>query len=141
LRSAGCSQAKALALKDLAEKTLSGTVPSLEEMHTLGDEELIERLTSIRGVGRWTVEMLLIFRLGRIDILPSTDYGVRKGFALVYNSIELPAPKTLTLYGEKWRPYRTIPSWYMWRALELPAEFWTKPIKRKTAKKNVSENL
>ena len=101
LRGAGCSQAKALALKDLAEKTVSGVVPNLIEMHTMSDEELIERLVSIRGVGKWTVEMLLIFRLGRMDVLPATDYGIRKGFALTYGLEELPPPKSILAHGEK----------------------------------------
>jgi 3-methyladenine DNA glycosylase/8-oxoguanine DNA glycosylase len=126
LRAAGCSQAKALAIKDLAEKTVSGVVPNILEMHTLSDEELVERLTAIRGIGTWTVEMLLIFRLGRLNVMPSADYGIRKGFALTYDLPELPTPKALTAYGERWQPYRTIASWYLWRALELPPTFWSK---------------
>jgi 3-methyladenine DNA glycosylase/8-oxoguanine DNA glycosylase len=126
LRAAGCSQAKALAIKDLAEKTVSGVVPNIVEMHTLSDEELVERLTAIRGIGTWTVEMLLIFRLGRLNVMPSADYGIRKGFALTYDLPELPTPKALTAYGERWQPYRTIASWYLWRALELPPTFWSK---------------
>jgi len=84
------------------------------------EAQIIERLTTIRGVGPWTVEMLLIFTLGRADVLPTTDYGVRKGFALTYGWKELPAPKELLEFGERWRPYRTTAAWYFWRALDLP---------------------
>lgn len=116
LRSAGLSRAKTAAIKDLSLKAMEGHVPSLEEMHKLSDEELVERLSAIRGIGRWTVEMLLIFRLGRLNILPATDYGVRKGFAYTYKTGDLPTPKALLEFGEKWQPYRTVASWYLWRA-------------------------
>ena len=119
LRGAGLSGAKLAALKDLAAKTLDGTVPTLARLRRMGDEEIIERLTRVRGVGRWTVEMLLMFRLGRPDVLPTGDYAVRKGFALVYGLKEMPKPKELEAYGERWRPYRSVASWYMWRANEL----------------------
>jgi len=119
LRSAGCSRAKALALLDLAIKTKEGLVPDLEAMHAMSDDELIERLCAVRGVGRWTVEMLLVFRLGRLDVLPSTDYGIRKGFALTYKLDQLPAPREIIAYGQRWKPFRTVASWYLWRALEL----------------------
>lgn len=118
LRAAGLSGAKTAALKDLAAKALDGTVPSLAQLRRLSDDEIVERLSSIRGIGRWTVEMMLIFRLGRPDVLPATDYGVRKGFAKVYGG-ELPAPKALLEHGERWRPHRTVASWYLWRVLEL----------------------
>lgn len=122
LRSCGLSRAKVAALQDLSSKALSGVVPSLEELHSMNDDEIVERLTAVRGVGRWTVEMLLIFRLGRSDILPINDYGIRKAFALVYHKgkkkDELPAPRELALFGERWSPYKTISSWYLWRALE-----------------------
>ena len=85
------------------------------------EAEIIERLTTVRGVGPWTVEMLLIFTLGRLDVLPVSDYGVRKGFALTYGWKELPSPKELLAYGERWRPHRTTAALYFWRALELPA--------------------
>lgn len=120
LRSAGLSGAKVAAVKDIATKTLEGVVPERAVIVKLSDDEIIERLTTIRGVGRWTVEMLLMFRLGRPDVLPVNDYGVRKGFAKTYGWEELPAPKELLAVGEKWRPYRTVASWYFWRALELP---------------------
>ncbi len=117
LRTAGLSGAKAAALKDLAEKALSGVVPPSRVIRRMDDEALIERLTQVRGVGRWTVEMLLIFRLGRPDVLPVSDYGVRKGFALLFRR-PLPTPKELESRGERWRPYRTVASWYLWRAVD-----------------------
>lgn len=122
LRSAGLSAAKLVAIKDLAAKTLDGTVPTLAKMRRMNDEEIIEHLTRVRGIGRWTVEMLLIFRLGRADVLPVGDFAVRKGFSLVYGLKELPKPKELVHYGERWRPFRSVASWYMWRAYELPPE-------------------
>ena len=120
LRAAGLSRAKAAALKDLSAKALDGTVPTLRALRSLSDDEIVERLTAVRGIGRWTVEMMLMFRLGRPDVLPAGDYGVRKGFARVYGG-ELPAPRDLLAYGERWRPYRTVASWYLWRVLELDA--------------------
>ena len=122
LRAAGLSRAKTLALRDLAARTLDGTVPDLAGLRALDDEAIIGRLTSIRGVGRWTVEMMLIFRLGRPDVLPVMDYGVRKGFQQVFRTGELPSPGELAARGGRWRPYRTVASWYLWRALELSPE-------------------
>jgi DNA-3-methyladenine glycosylase II len=119
LRGAGLSRNKVEAIRDLATKSLDGTVPTLARLKRMRDEEIIERLTQVRGIGRWTAEMLLMFRLGRPDVLPVGDYGVRKGFQLVYGMDEMPAPKELARYGERWRPYRTVASWYMWRALDL----------------------
>jgi DNA-3-methyladenine glycosylase II len=119
MRTAGLSRAKVAAIKDLAAKTVEGVVPGLREIAKLGNEEIIERLTSVRGVGPWTVEMLLMFTLGRLDVLPSTDYGVRKGFAVTFGWKDLPTPKELLEYGERWRPHRTTAAWYLWRALEL----------------------
>ena len=121
LRSAGMSRAKVLASKDLARKTLDGVVPPLAQLQQLGDEEIVKRLSRVRGIGRWTVEMLLMFHLGRADVLPVTDLGVRKGFMLAYRHKELPEPGALQTYGERWRPYRSVASWYMWRALEVLA--------------------
>lgn len=120
LRGVGLSGAKAAALRDLAAKTIAGVVPSREVLARMNDDEIIEALTTIRGVGRWTVEMLLIFGLGRPDVLPATDYGVRKGFALTYGSKDLPSTRELLARGERWRPFRSVASWYLWRALELP---------------------
>src|SRR5207237_735848 len=118
-RGAGLSRSKTAALKDLAAKARDGTVPaSARGLEKLSDDEIVERLTAVRGIGRWTVEMLLIFRLARPDVLPATDYGVRKGFARVRGASELPAPKELLAYGERWRPYRSVASWYLWRVLD-----------------------
>lgn len=118
LRGAGLSRAKAAAVLDIARKTLDGVVPNRRIMSRLKDEEIIERLTVIRGVGSWTVEMLLIFTLGRTDVLPVNDFGVRKGFARTYSLEELPKPAELLEHGEKWRPYRSIAAWYLWRAAD-----------------------
>jgi DNA-3-methyladenine glycosylase II len=120
LRSAGLSRAKVAAIKDIAAKTISGVVPRSRGISSLSNEEILERLTSVRGVGPWTVEMLLMFTLGRADVLPATDYGVRKGFALTYGWKELPTPRELLEHGERWRPYRSTAAWYLWRALEQP---------------------
>ncbi len=120
LRAVGLSRGKTAALRDLAAKALDGTVPGWAKLSRMDDEEIIERLTAVRGVGRWTVEMLLIFRLGRPDVLPVHDYGVRKGFRLTFGG-DLPAPADVAERGERWRPFRSIASWYLWRALELPA--------------------
>lgn len=119
LRKAGLSRAKAFAAKDLAKKTIDGIVPTLAEAETMSNEELIARLISVRGIGAWTVEMFLIFRLGRPDVLPIHDYGVQKGYALTYGKRRIPKPKELLKFGERWRPYRTVASWYMWRAVQL----------------------
>jgi DNA-3-methyladenine glycosylase II len=118
LRKAGLSGAKVLAMKDLAQKTIDGVVPTYEQALTMSDEELVERLVSVRGIGAWTVEMFLIFRLGRPDVLPIHDLGVKKGWAVAYGKKRMPKPKELLAFGERWRPYRTVASWYMWRAFE-----------------------
>jgi methylated-DNA-[protein]-cysteine S-methyltransferase len=119
LRGAGLSRSKVLALRDLASKTLDGTVPGIRALHALDDDAIVERLVQVRGIGRWTVEMLLIFRLGRPDVLPVHDYGVRHGFKLAYGKRDMPSPKELAKHGEKWRPFRTVASWYLWRAVDL----------------------
>jgi len=119
LRRAGLSRAKIAAIKDISAKTLAGIVPSSRAIREMSNDEILERLTSLRGVGPWTVEMLLIFTLGRPDVLPVTDYGVRKGFARTYGWKELPHPKELLKFGERWKPYRTTVAWYFWRALDL----------------------
>ncbi len=121
LRGAGLSRAKVAAIKDIAAKTTDGVVPARREMRSMSDGEILERLTTLRGVGPWTVEMLLIFTLGRMDVLPVTDYGVRKGFAVTYrrDPLQLPKPAELLERGERWRPYRSIASWYLWRSLDL----------------------
>jgi len=119
LRAAGLSRSKIAAMKDLAAKTLDGTVPTLARLRGMSDEEIVERLTAVRGIGPWTVEMLLMFRLGRPDILPVTDYGVRKGYSIAYRKRELPSPDDLRERGERWRPYRSVAAWYLWRAVEV----------------------
>jgi DNA-3-methyladenine glycosylase II len=118
LRTAGLSRAKVASIKDISAKTLAGIVPDATAIGKMSDAEIVERLTVIRGVGPWTVEMLLIFKLGRPDILPVSDYGVRKGFALTYRMKDLPSPAALREHGEKWKPYRSIAAWYLWRSLE-----------------------
>lgn len=118
IRAAGFSRAKVAALRDLAAKTLDGTVPSSRLITKLSDAEIIERLTEVRGVGQWTVEMLLIFQLGRPDVLPADDFGVRNGFRHAYKLPEMPKPKKLLAHGERWRPHRTIAAWYLWRAAD-----------------------
>lgn len=119
LRKAGLSRNKALAIKDLARSTLKGIVPTTAEAQRLSDEEIIDRCVSVRGIGRWTVEMFLIFNLGRMDVLPVDDYGVRAGFASAYGKKKLPTPKRLREYGVRWAPYRSAAAWYLWRALEI----------------------
>jgi DNA-3-methyladenine glycosylase II len=130
LREAGVSGNKIKALKDLAARTLDGTVPSHKAILKMSDEEIVERLTQVRGIGAWTVEMLLIFRLGRPDVLPVTDYGVRKGFALTFQRLpkskaitatDLPKPEVMLKRAKRWAPYRSIAAWYMWRACDLAA--------------------
>ena len=131
LRACGVSAAKSRALRDLAAKTIDGTVPTLTQIRRLPDAEILERLTAVRGIGPWTVEMLLMFRLGRPDVLPVSDYGVRKGFALTFNRLPklkpfdasmLAKPAEIMKRGEKWRPWRSVASWYLWRACDLAGD-------------------
>lgn len=119
IRAAGFSRAKIAALQDLAAKALDGTVPTTAAIQRLDDEAIVERLTAVRGVGRWTVEMLLIFQLGRPDVLPVDDFGVRNGFRLAYGRSSMPTPKEVMQHGERWRPYRTAAAWYLWRAVDV----------------------
>jgi len=128
LRAAGVSGNKSRALKDLAARTLDGTVPTHAAIMKMSDAEIVERLTVVRGIGPWTVEMLLIFRLGRPDVFPVSDYGVRKGFALTFLRLpktrplaadELPKPEVLLKRGKRWAPFRSVASWYLWRACDL----------------------
>jgi DNA-3-methyladenine glycosylase II len=118
IRAAGFSRAKVVALRDLAAKALDGTVPRTAVISKLDDAEIISRLTQVRGVGQWTVEMLLIFQLGRSDVLPVDDFGVRNGFRRAYKLEEMPTPKELLAFGERWRPHRTTAAWYLWRAAD-----------------------
>ena len=136
LRKAGLSGAKVGAMRDLAQKTLDGVVPSHDEAVKMSDEELVERLVSVRGIGAWTVEMFLIFRLGRPDVLPIHDLGVKKGWSVAYGKKHMPKPKELLKFGERWRPYRTVGSWYMWRAFEragykVTNKIRPRPVRRK----------
>ncbi len=130
LRGAGLSANKALAIRDLAAKTVDGTVPTLARMRRMADEDIIEHLTQVRGIGRWTVEMFLMFRLGRPDVLPVSDYGVRKGFALTFQGLKpdtkvtpdlLPKPEVMERRAKRWQPWRSVASWYLWRACDLAA--------------------
>lgn len=118
LRGAGLSASKTRCLKELARATLNGSLPAEAELPDLDDATLIERYSSIRGIGRWTVEMLLLFHLGRPDVMPSDDLGVRKGYAATYR-VAIPSPGQLERLTQAWRPYRSVGSWYLWRALEL----------------------
>jgi DNA-3-methyladenine glycosylase II len=128
LRAAGVSGNKIKALRDLAARTIDGTVPSHAAILKMSDADIVERLTEVRGIGSWTVEMLLIFRLGRPDVLPVTDYGVRKGYALTFMRVpksralasnDLPKPDTVFRRGQRWAPFRSVASWYLWRACDL----------------------
>jgi DNA-3-methyladenine glycosylase II len=130
LRAAGLSHNKALAVRDLAAKTIDGTVPTLAKIRKMTDEAIIEHLTQVRGIGEWTVQMFLIFRLGRPDILPTNDYGVRKGFALTFGKLkptdkvgpaDLPKPAEMERRAKKWHPWCSVASWYLWRACDLAA--------------------
>jgi DNA-3-methyladenine glycosylase II len=119
LRAVGFSFAKIRALRDLAEKTVSGIVPASASLHELSDEAIVERLTQVRGIGPWTVHMMLMFQLGRPDVLPVDDFGVCNGFRLAYGLKGMPTARALREFGERWRPFRTMASWYLWRAVEL----------------------
>ncbi|HTB97575.1 MAG TPA: hypothetical protein VK716_11240 [Terracidiphilus sp.] len=128
LRAAGVSGNKIKAMRDLAAKTLEGIVPSNAAIKKMPDADIVERLTEVRGIGPWTVEMLLIFRLGRPDVLPVTDYGVRKGYALTFmrlpksrpiEAADLPKPDVLFRRGRRWAPFRSVAAWYLWRACDL----------------------
>ena len=121
LRGAGISGPKLRALRDLAERSLTGEVPTLEEARDMEDEAIVARLTEVRGIGRWTAEMFLIFTLGRPDVLPAADYGLRRGFQVAFATPALPSPAEVAERGARWAPYRSVASWYLWRALETPA--------------------
>ncbi len=122
LRGVGLSQAKVRSALDLAQKCRDKTIPGRRALAQMDDESIIVQLTKVRGIGRWTVEMLLIFHMGRADILPVGDLGIRKGFMLHRGDKELPEPKDLERHGQCWRPYRSIASWYLWRANDVD---WT----------------
>ena len=118
IRACGFSFAKIKSIRDITEKTLSGVVPDSRQIAKLSDGEIIARLTEVRGVGRWTVEMLLIFQLGRPDVLPVDDFGVRNGFRVAYKKREMPKPKDLLAFGDRWKPHRTTAAWYLWCAAD-----------------------
>ena len=122
LRAAGFSWAKIAAIRDIAARTLDGTVPTARAIRAMPDAEIIERLVQVRGVGRWTVEMLLIFQLGRPDVLPADDFGVRSGFRIAFGLDEMPKPKELLAHGERWRPHGTTAAWFLWRAADAAKE-------------------
>jgi 3-methyladenine DNA glycosylase/8-oxoguanine DNA glycosylase len=134
LRSAGLSRNKVLAVKDLAAKTLDGTVPQGSGIDKMSDEEIVERVSQVRGIGRWTVEMLLIFRLGRTDVLPVDDFGVRKGFQRTYRLPDMPTKQQMLKKSERWKPWRSIASWYLWRAAEEQPALKAKSVADKRAK-------
>lgn len=121
LRAIGLSRSKAAAARDLAEKTMARVVPGARALRAMSDDEIVARLVQVRGIGRWTVEMLLMSYLARPDVLPATDLGVRRGFARIQGLEALPAPADLLAHGERWRPWRTVASWYLWRAADLTA--------------------
>lgn len=118
LRAAGLSRNKLLAVRDLAAKCLAGTVPSLRDARRLSDEELIERLTTVRGIGPWTVHMLLIFYLGRPDVMPTGDFAIRLAFKKLYRKRRDPSPAHIVKHARRWQPYRSVASWYLWRSLD-----------------------
>jgi DNA-3-methyladenine glycosylase II len=118
LRGAGLSANKLLAVRDLAAKCMEGTVPSLKEACKLGDDELVTRLTTVRGIGPWTVHMLLIFYLGRPDVMPTSDFAIRAGFKKLYKKRKDPTPEAILKHARRWQPYRSVASWYLWRSLD-----------------------
>jgi 3-methyladenine DNA glycosylase/8-oxoguanine DNA glycosylase len=118
IRAAGISRPKLKSLRDLARRTVGGELPTLAATQRMADDEIIERLMAVHGIGRWTAEMFLMFRLGRPDVLPTDDYSLRKAYAQAFKRSKLPSREALEKVGEKWRPYRTVASWYLWRALE-----------------------
>lgn len=145
LRSVGLSYAKIASIKDLATKTLAGVVPPHEILHTLADDEIVERITQVRGIGRWTVEMMLMSRLGRPDVLPIDDFGVRNGFRLAYGLRGMPTTRALAEFGARWAPFRSVAAWYLWRAVDLhragklPAP--ATPTRVKTVKKKPHQKV
>jgi DNA-3-methyladenine glycosylase II len=129
LRAAGLSRSKLLSLRDLAARTLDGTVPSLTAIRRMSDDDIVERLSHVRGIGTWTAEMLLIFRLGRPDVFPATDYGIRKGYLMTFGRTRagkpitadmLPKPEQMQPRAARWKPWRSVASWYLWRAADPP---------------------
>ena len=134
LRTVGFSAAKAAALKDLAAHTIAGVVPDAATLMALDDEAIVARLTQVRGVGRWTVQMMLMFQLGRPDVLPVDDYGVRNGFRLAYGLADLPTPRALAEHGTRWAPHRSAAAWYLWRAVDLARAGAPMPVRAPRAR-------
>lgn len=129
LRGAGLSRSKVLSVRDLARRTVEGEIPTRRQLARMSDDDIVESLIETRGVGRWTAEMILLFWLGRPDVLPVHDLGVQKGFALTYRRREHPTPEEIERRGKRWRPYRSVAAWYLWRAVDLAAKngggpFW-----------------
>lgn len=118
LRSAGLSGAKTAALQDLARKSADGLIPSYRSLARMADDAIVERLTQVRGIGRWSVEMLLLFRMGRPDVWPTGDFAVRKSYGQLFGHDEMPGPREVEAGGERWRPFRSAAAWYLWRALD-----------------------
>lgn len=118
-RKAGISRAKQAAIRDLCKHVADGRLP-LHDVHDLPDDDLVTRLTAVRGIGEWSAQMFMMFQLGRLDVWAPGDLGIRKGLALVRGLPELPDKKRTIAEGDRYRPYRTIASWYLWRSLELP---------------------
>ncbi|MEO8016377.1 MAG: DNA-3-methyladenine glycosylase 2 family protein [Pseudomonadota bacterium] len=149
MRAVGLSYAKIASIKDLARKTIDGIVPPSEILHSLADDEIIERITQVRGIGRWTVEMMLMSRLGRPDVLPIDDFGVRNGFRLAYGLRGMPTPRALAEFGARWTPYRSVAAWYLWRAVDLhragklpaPATHTRVKIVKKKPKKKAAKKV
>ncbi len=130
LRACGFSLAKVAALRDLAARALDGLVPDRDTLDALDDASIVARLTQVRGIGRWTVQMMLMFQLGRPDVLPVDDFGVRHGFRLAYGLRALPPPRALAVFGERWAPHRTAAAWYLWRAVDLARQGRLPPAPR-----------
>lgn len=139
LRAAGLSASKVASVRDLAEKSMAGIVPPLSKLHRMPDDEVCARLTEVRGIGIWTVQMLLIFRMGRPDVLPVSDYGVRKGFALTFGKlrpgmpvapVDLPSAAVMQRRAARWQPWQSVASWYLWRACDLAAPIETQPVRK-----------
>lgn len=141
LRSAGLSGNKTKSVKDLAAKTIDGTVPDVATIQKMSDDEIIAHLTQVRGIGRWTVEMILLFNLYRPDVWPVDDLGVRKGYGLLHGMKEMPKPKELMKLGESYKPYRSVAAWYMWRACEKckPVVVAKKATVKEAAKKKIAK--
>lgn len=135
LRVTGLSRQKIAAVRDLATKSAAGVVPGWKTLETLDDGEIVARLTEVRGIGIWTVQMMLIFRLGRPDVLPTLDYGVQQGYQLAYHRRDLPRPRELAAFGERWRPWRSVASWYFWQAVRQSREAHAKPVREARKRK------